>query len=36
LTGEGNAVASIKMLAGYDVVFTTACLMLFEVILHAE
>jgi hypothetical protein len=24
------------MLAAYDVIFTTVCLMLFEVILHAE
>jgi heme exporter protein B len=36
LTGEGDAVTSIKSLAAYDVIFTTACLMLFEVILHAE
>jgi heme exporter protein B len=35
LTGEGDAVTSIKSLAAYDVIFTTACLMLFEVILHA-
>ncbi len=26
----------IKMLAAYDVIFTTVCMMLFEVILHAE
>jgi heme exporter protein B len=26
----------IKMLAAYDVIFTTVCLMLFEVVLHAE
>jgi heme exporter protein B len=36
LTGEGNAVIWIKMLAAYDVIFTTVCMMLFEVILNAE
>jgi heme exporter protein B len=36
LTGEGDAVTSIKSLAAYDAIFTTVCLMLFEVILHAE
>jgi heme exporter protein B len=36
LTGEGDAVTAIKSLVGYDVIFTTVCLMLFEVILHAE
>jgi heme exporter protein B len=36
LTGEGNAVMWIKLLGAYDVIFTTVCLMLFEVILHAE
>ncbi len=36
LTGEGNAVMWIKLLGAYDVIFTTVCMMLFEVILHAE
>jgi heme exporter protein B len=36
LTGEGNSVMWIKMLAAYDVIFTTVCMMPFEVILHAE
>jgi heme exporter protein B len=26
----------IKMLVAYDVIFTTVCMMLFDVILHAE
>ena len=36
LTGEGDPTMWIKFLAGYDVAFTTLCMMLFEVILHAE
>ena len=36
LTGEGSPAMWLKMLAGYDVVFTTACLLLFEPVLHAE
>lgn len=36
LTGEGDPVMWIKMLAGYDVAFTTLGMLLFEVILHAE
>jgi heme exporter protein B len=36
LTGDGNPVLWIKMLGAYDVIFTTICMMLFEVILHAE
>src|SRR5579872_2980148 len=36
LTGEGDPVLWIKMLGAYDVIFTTVCMMLFEVILHAE
>lgn len=36
LTGEGNAVLWIKMLAAYDVVYTTVSMLLFDVILHAE
>jgi len=36
LTGESDPGLWIKMLAAYDVIFTTVCLMLFEVVLHAE
>ena len=36
LTGESDPGLWIKMLAGYDIVFTTICLLLFETILHAE
>jgi heme exporter protein B len=36
LTGEASPRIWIKLLAGYDVVFTTASLLLFEVVLHAE
>lgn len=36
LTGEASPGIWIKLLAGYDVVFTTASLLLFEVVLHAE
>jgi heme exporter protein B len=36
LTGESDPGLWIKMLAAYDVIFTTVCMMLFEVILHAE
>jgi heme exporter protein B len=36
LTGATDPILWIKMLAAYDVIFTTVCLMLFEVILHAE
>lgn len=36
LTGEGSPDLWIKLLAGYDVVFTTASLLLFETVLHAE
>lgn len=36
LTGEGSPTMWIKLLAGYDVVFTTASLLLFETVLHAE
>ena len=36
LTGEGDSILWIKMLAAYDVIFTTICMLLFEVILHAE
>src|SRR6516225_9487296 len=36
LTGENSAHFYIVLLLTYDVVFTTACLALFETILHAE
>jgi heme exporter protein B len=36
LTGEGSARFWIVLLLTYDVLFTTACLGLFETILHAE
>jgi heme exporter protein B len=36
LTGEGSPLMWLKLLAGYDVVFTTAALLLFPVVLHAE
>ncbi|HVJ07622.1 MAG TPA: heme exporter protein CcmB [Acidisarcina sp.] len=36
LTGESDPDLWMKMLAGYDVIFTTICLLLFETILHAE
>jgi len=36
LTGESSPRMWLRLLAGYDVVFTTACLILFETVLHAE
>ena len=36
LTGEFEPNLWIKLLLGYDIVFTTACLLLFETILNAE
>ena len=36
LTGEFDPVLWIKLLAGYDIIFTTVCLLLFGVILNAE
>jgi heme exporter protein B len=36
LTGESDPTLWIKMLAGYDIIFTTACLLLFETIFNAE
>ncbi len=36
LTGEGPARFWVVLLAVYDVVFTTVCLLLFETVLHAE
>ncbi len=36
LTGEGDPTLWIKMLVGYDIIFTTVSLLLFEIVLHAE
>ena len=36
MTGELSAWFWIVLLATYDVVFTIACLLLFETVLHAE
>jgi heme exporter protein B len=36
LTGESDPSLWIKLLAGYDIIFTTVCLLLFDVILNAE
>ena len=36
LTGDGDPNLWIKLLLGYDIVFTTTCLLLFETILNAE
>jgi len=36
LTGESDPVLWIKLLLGYDIIFTTVSLLLFEVVLHAE
>jgi len=36
LTGEFEPTLWIKLLVGYDVIFTTASLMLFDVVFHAE
>lgn len=36
LTGEQDPGLWIKLLGGYDVIYTTICLLLFEVVLHAE
>jgi heme exporter protein B len=36
LTGESDPGLWIELLAGYDVMFTTAALLLFETVLHAE
>ena len=36
LTGESDPGFWIQMLAGYDLIFTTVSLLLFDVILHAE
>lgn len=36
LTGETDPQLWIKLLAGYDIVFTTVCVLLFEPVLNAE
>ncbi len=36
LTGESDPGLWIQLLFGYDIVFTTACVLLFETILNAE
>ena len=36
LRGDGDPVLWIKLLAGYDIIFTTVSLLLFDVVLHAE
>lgn len=36
LTGASDPILWIKMLAVYDVIFTTVCLLLFDTVLHAE
>ncbi len=36
LTGEYEPAIWIKLLTGYDIVFTTACLLLFELTINAE
>jgi len=36
LTGESDPALWIKLLVGYDIIFTTVSLLLFDVILHAE
>ena len=36
LTGDNNPWLWIKMLTGYDIIFTTVSLLLFDVVFHAE
>ena len=36
LTGESDPTMWIKLLCGYDIIFTTVSLLLFDVVLHAE
>jgi heme exporter protein B len=36
LTGDSDPSLWIKLLVGYDIIFTTVSLVLFEVVLHAE
>jgi heme exporter protein B len=36
LTGDGDPVLWIKLLLGYDIIFTTVSLLLFDVVFHAD
>jgi heme exporter protein B len=36
ITGASDPILWIKMLAVYDIIFTTVCLLLFDTVLHAE
>ena len=36
LTGESDPTLWIKLLLGYDIIYTTVSLLLFEIVLHAE
>jgi len=36
LTGDSDPALWIKLLVGYDVIFTTISMLLFEIVLHAE
>jgi heme exporter protein B len=36
LTGDSDPALWIKLLTGYDIIFTTVSLLLFDVVLHAE
>jgi heme exporter protein B len=36
LTGESDPSLWIKMLLGYDIIYTTVSLLLFDVVFHAE
>jgi heme exporter protein B len=36
LTGESDPGLWIKMLVGYDIIFTVLSVLLFETVLHAE
>jgi heme exporter protein B len=36
LTGDGDPTLWIKLLIGFDIIFTTISLLLFDVVLHAE
>ncbi len=36
LTGDSDPMLWIKLLLGYDIIFTTVSLLLFDVVLHAE
>ena len=36
LTGDSDPALWIKLLVGYDIIFTTVSLLLFDIVLHAE